>query len=241
MTAHKSKTSTLRGKNGSLIKTMSSGQHFPTVQHDHCNVNAQVTHSSNLDVIDYALQLTHLLHIGQIISKQTDGVANYFCQEIKRITQGRVQLILRLKISEEDQLTLHTVLLTFPVQFGSSVYGTLYIASDLHDPSLPALPVNVAELFALVCSWFLYILEQSTFLQQQYQRLDILFEEALTNREREVLSLMCQGYDQDKIADILCISPKTVGKHRQYIYEQLGTHNEHDTILAGYQMGLFSL
>jgi DNA-binding NarL/FixJ family response regulator len=63
----------------------------------------------------------------------------------------------------------------------------------------------------------------------------------LTKREREVLALMCRGYNQEAIADLLCISPATVGKHRQHIYEQLGVHCERDALLVAYQTGLFSL
>ncbi|MBA2678504.1 MAG: response regulator transcription factor, partial [Ktedonobacteraceae bacterium] len=63
----------------------------------------------------------------------------------------------------------------------------------------------------------------------------------LTKREREVLMLMCLGHDQKTIADRLCISPTTVGKHRQHIYEQLNVHNEHDALLAAYHLGFFSI
>ena len=60
-----------------------------------------------------------------------------------------------------------------------------------------------------------------------------------TRREREVLDLMCRGNNQDAIAEKLCVSPATVGKHRQHIYEQLGVHCERDAILVAYQAGLF--
>lgn len=53
--------------------------------------------------------------------------------------------------------------------------------------------------------------------------------------------LMCLGHDQKSIADKLYISPATVGKHRQHIYEQLGVHNEHDALLAAYHLGFFSI
>ncbi len=43
----------------------------------------------------------------------------------------------------------------------------------------------------------------------------------LTNREREVLKLVAEGYRNKEIADYLCISPKTVEKHRASLMERL--------------------
>ncbi len=43
----------------------------------------------------------------------------------------------------------------------------------------------------------------------------------LTQREREVLKLVAEGYKNREIADYLCISPKTVEKHRASLMEKL--------------------
>lgn len=49
--------------------------------------------------------------------------------------------------------------------------------------------------------------------------------ETLTHREREILKLIAEGYKNKEIADDLCISVKTVEKHRANIMEKLGLHN----------------
>ena len=49
--------------------------------------------------------------------------------------------------------------------------------------------------------------------------------ETLTHREREILKLIAEGYKNREIADDLCISVKTVEKHRANIMEKLGLHN----------------
>ena len=49
--------------------------------------------------------------------------------------------------------------------------------------------------------------------------------ETLTAREREILKLIAEGYKNKKIADELCISVKTVEKHRANLMEKLGLHN----------------
>jgi DNA-binding NarL/FixJ family response regulator len=49
--------------------------------------------------------------------------------------------------------------------------------------------------------------------------------ETLTAREREILKLIAEGYKNKKIAEELCISVKTVEKHRANLMEKLGLHN----------------
>ncbi|MGQ9777630.1 MAG: response regulator [Thermodesulfobacteriota bacterium] len=49
--------------------------------------------------------------------------------------------------------------------------------------------------------------------------------ETLTSREREILKLIAEGYKNKEIAEDLCISVKTVEKHRSNIMEKLNLHN----------------
>jgi two-component system response regulator NreC len=49
--------------------------------------------------------------------------------------------------------------------------------------------------------------------------------ETLTQREREILKLVAEGHKNKDIADLLCISIKTVEKHRANLMEKLGLHN----------------
>jgi len=47
----------------------------------------------------------------------------------------------------------------------------------------------------------------------------------LTTREREVLKLIAEGYKNKEVADYLCISLKTVEKHRANLIKKLDLHN----------------
>jgi DNA-binding NarL/FixJ family response regulator len=47
----------------------------------------------------------------------------------------------------------------------------------------------------------------------------------ITPREREVLKLVGEGYQNKEISDYLCISVKTVEKHRANIMEKLNLHS----------------
>jgi len=49
--------------------------------------------------------------------------------------------------------------------------------------------------------------------------------ETLSNRERDVLKLVAEGYKNKEIASYLCISVKTVEKHRANLMKKLDLHN----------------
>lgn len=50
-------------------------------------------------------------------------------------------------------------------------------------------------------------------------------EETLTNREIDVVKLICQEKTNQEIADILFLSPRTVESHRQRILDKIGAKN----------------
>jgi DNA-binding NarL/FixJ family response regulator len=47
----------------------------------------------------------------------------------------------------------------------------------------------------------------------------------LSNREKDVLKLVAEGFKNKEIADLLCISLKTVEKHRANVMKKLDLHN----------------
>jgi DNA-binding NarL/FixJ family response regulator len=64
--------------------------------------------------------------------------------------------------------------------------------------------------------------------------------ETLTPREREILKLIAEGYKNKKIADELCISVKTVEKHRANLMEKLDLHSVQGLTAFAMQRGLVS-
>jgi two-component system response regulator NreC len=62
----------------------------------------------------------------------------------------------------------------------------------------------------------------------------------LTQREREVLRLLADGYTNQEIADRLIISVKTVETHRAHILEKLGLHTRAELVRFARQRGLIS-
>jgi DNA-binding NarL/FixJ family response regulator len=64
--------------------------------------------------------------------------------------------------------------------------------------------------------------------------------EMLTHREREILKLIAEGYKNKEIADYLCISVKTVEKHRANLMEKLDLHNVQALTALAIEKGLVS-
>jgi DNA-binding NarL/FixJ family response regulator len=60
----------------------------------------------------------------------------------------------------------------------------------------------------------------------------------LTGREIEVLQLLASGHNQDRIAEELFISPKTVGTHIQRILKKLGVHSRTEAVSIAFRHGL---
>jgi len=70
---------------------------------------------------------------------------------------------------------------------------------------------------------------------------DRVFEEALTQREQEVLELLAEGLPNKGIADRLGISDQTVKFHIASIMGKLGASNRVETVRRAVRRGLLSL
>lgn len=64
--------------------------------------------------------------------------------------------------------------------------------------------------------------------------------ETLTQRERGILKLIGEGYKNKEIADFLCISPKTVEKHRSNLMSKLNLHSTSALTTFALEKGLIA-
>ena len=62
------------------------------------------------------------------------------------------------------------------------------------------------------------------YLKGQQDHAPVTVWDTLTSREREILKLVGEGYKNREIADDLCISMKTVEKHRENLMKKLDLH-----------------
>jgi two-component system response regulator NreC len=66
-------------------------------------------------------------------------------------------------------------------------------------------------------------------------------QDVLTDREREVLQLIAEGYTNREIADLLHLSIKTVQNHRSKIMNKLDLHDRGELIKYAIQQGIIHL
>ncbi|MCG8579823.1 MAG: response regulator transcription factor [Bacteroidales bacterium] len=63
----------------------------------------------------------------------------------------------------------------------------------------------------------------------------------ISEREMEVLKLLCQGFDRNKISDLLYITERTVDKHRQNLLEKTNCDNTVQLLLFSLKNNLVSI
>jgi len=65
--------------------------------------------------------------------------------------------------------------------------------------------------------------------------------EQLTDRERDVLKLVAEGYTTQEIADMLVVSPKTVEGHKTNLMAKLGIRNRIDLVKYALRKGIINI
>jgi two-component system response regulator NreC len=63
----------------------------------------------------------------------------------------------------------------------------------------------------------------------------------LTERERDILKLLAEGYSTQEIADMLVITPKTVEGHKTNLMAKLGIHNRIDLVKYALRKGIITI
>jgi DNA-binding NarL/FixJ family response regulator len=62
--------------------------------------------------------------------------------------------------------------------------------------------------------------------------------DVLTEREKEVLRALSKGHTNQKLADLLIVSPKTVQNHLYSIYQKIGVSSRSEAILWAIESGV---
>lgn len=84
-----------------------------------------------------------------------------------------------------------------------------------------------------------FVVEDYRFKSAQRKGDDPYFD--LTDREKDVLKLMAEGYPTQEIADMLVISPKTADGHKRNVMDKLGLSNRTDLIKYAIRRGIIEL
>jgi DNA-binding NarL/FixJ family response regulator len=83
-------------------------------------------------------------------------------------------------------------------------------------------------------------------LKDYHQQVDPLSdpseeEYGITERQKQVLKLVAQGYTSEEIGNMLHLSVKTVMRHRANIYARVGTNNLAELVRLAIRLGLVEL
>ena len=81
---------------------------------------------------------------------------------------------------------------------------------------------------------------------EDYQRVALTEDikdhyEQLTDREREILKLVVEGYKTQLIAEMLTITPKTVEGHKTSLMNKLGIHNTIELVKYALRRGIINV
>ena len=62
-----------------------------------------------------------------------------------------------------------------------------------------------------------------------------------TSREKQILNLICKGLNNEQIADLIHLSPKTVEKHKSSLFHKTETFNTVNLVIYAFKNQLTSL
>ncbi len=169
------------------------------------------------------------------------------CRDLALCSQGQVQLVLAGRRDlRNEQLSLRKESINIPVQGGGNSSGMLILLSPPQEPADRLMTVQYMKMLAGVCRFLLSMFGFTSAVLLPLHGSGVRTAPALTEREREILKLLCQGYNLRQIAQRLDIEPETVGRHKRRIDDKLEVprelemaHHLEVTVLA-YLSGLFS-
>jgi two-component system response regulator NreC len=64
--------------------------------------------------------------------------------------------------------------------------------------------------------------------------------DTLSEREREIFQLVAEGHSSKEIAELLSVSPTTIGTHRTHVMQKLDVHNTAELVLYAVRRGVIS-
>jgi len=172
----------------------------------------------------------------EVVGEAEDGLETIRCVEKKNpdlllldLNMPKMDGISVIKEVKKRHSAIKIIVLTMHKQeeyileaFKSGAEGYCLKASS-HDELIMAIKAVLSDKFYISPEISEKVLEG--FLEGQKSIKKRSSWDTLTQREREVLKLVAEDYQNKEIADYLCISVKTVEKHRANIMEKLDLHS----------------
>ncbi len=208
--------------------------------------------ASDFPPLDFARIVLHLIEMMEVtVSEMTletcKDFSALFCRELAFCSQGRILLMLAERADlRNEPFSTNKESFKVPVQSRGNGSDMLILLSPPQEPAERLLAVQYMKMLAGVCRLLFSMFGFTASVLLPLQRSSVRTVPQLTEREREVLQLLCQGCNLRQIAQRLDIEQETVGRHKRRIDHKLEVpheleiaHNLEVSVLA-YLSGLFS-
>ncbi|HMU41331.1 MAG TPA: response regulator transcription factor [Pseudomonadota bacterium] len=182
------------------------------------------------EVVELVLQLDPDVVLLDILLPHLDGI-----EIVKLLTQRHSRArVLMLSMHDQEEWVLNAL--------RSGAVGYVLKSSDLEDLHVAIRSVIAGHRF-LSAPLADRAIEAYSSRTPEPSRLAAKDQgyELLTNRQREVLRLMADGYGNLQIGRILGISPRTAELHRSHVMHKLKLSSQTDVVRFALQRGLISL
>lgn len=148
-------------------------------------------------------------------------------------------LVLALTVHEDKQYFMEML------SAGASGYITKQAAADDLVAAIRAVAAGQVYLQPALARWLLEDYQRLAKQEQTQVKLTESGEtlvglETLSQREREVLELVGQGWNNQKIGKQLGLSPKTIARHRERIMHKLNMHSRTELVKFAIRTGLIA-
>lgn len=145
-------------------------------------------------------------------------------------------LVLALTVHEDKQYFMEML------AAGASGYITKQAAADDLVAAIHAVSTGQVYLQPALARWLLD--DYQRLAKQEHSQIpptDSAVElEILSQREREVLELVGQGWHNQRIGKQLGLSPKTIARHRERIMQKLNMHSRTELVKFAIRTGLIA-
>jgi two-component system response regulator NreC len=190
------------------------------------------------EAIRYAMELRPQIILMDISMPRVDGL-----EATRKIKSSSPEaLILALTVHEDKQYFIEML------AAGAAGYMTKQAAADELVAAIKSVAAGNIYLQPALARWLL----------EDYQRLSnqehttprnvpenhddrFIGLDVLSARERQVLEMVAQGLNNDKIGAQLELSPKTIARHRERIMNKLNMHSRTELVKFAIRSGLIQL
>lgn len=193
-------------------------------------------YANDLEVVGLAINGKHALELAESLSPDI-VLMDVYMPEMNGVEATKAfgerfpgVKVLMLSTYDEDEYVRAAL------RFGAAGYLLKDISPTELIASLRALQSGVLQISPQIAAKLIEGLHDDS--RSTMQKVAAKFEwfESLTKREREIFALIATGYDNEGIAEKLCIAEQTVRNHVSIIYSKLDVHDRFQIIQLANQI-----